>query len=61
MEIYMGWLDIYLLKIAIEKGYCTIYSSYDVLEEAKQKVVDNWGLFQKEKEKEKNIHRGKND
>jgi len=53
----MSWLNIYLFKIAIEKGYCSIYSSYNVIEEAKQKVVDNWGFFQKEK----NIHRGKND
>lgn len=29
-----------LFEIAVERGYCNIYSSYEVIEESLQRVVD---------------------
>jgi len=36
----MAYIDKMLLKIAFYKGYCTIYSNYYVIEQAKQQVAD---------------------
>jgi len=40
-----------LFKIAVEKGYCNIYSEHDIVEGALQRVVDDWG-FKRQKKKE---------
>ena len=35
----------FLFEIAVAKGYCNIYSEYDIIEEALQRVVDDWGAI----------------
>lgn len=39
-EQSLRYLRNWLFEIAVKNGYCTIYSSYLIIEEALQKVVD---------------------